>query len=212
MTQGAPGNPGGPEESYGPPFKGQPMDGWGDTERKSYWAFQEAMTESYLRVAYIKLGSDADAEEAVDKALDYILANWQRMLGMEHLHKYAWTVLNSRIFDQQRARRRRPEPADVAAFEAFLNESDGFLTRGADAFEYLAGTIHFYTAVRRLSERQRDAVILYYGLDYSTRDTALVMGVEEGTVRSQLRLARARLLHLLGAPTNSPNEDGKVRA
>ncbi|MEU4729563.1 sigma-70 family RNA polymerase sigma factor [Streptomyces sp. NPDC023588] len=211
MTHGTPTNGGGPEDSFGRRFKSQSMDGWGETERKSYWAFQEAMTESYLQVAYIKLGSDADAEEAVIKAFDYILANWQRMLGMEYLNKYAWTVLNRRIIDQQRARRRRPEPADVAPFEAVLSESDGFLTKGSDAFDYLLGTIHFYTAVRRLSERQRDAVILYYGLDYSTRDTALVMGVEEATVRSQLSQARARLLRFLGAPTNPPIEDGKVR-
>nr|WSW64573.1 sigma-70 family RNA polymerase sigma factor [Streptomyces sp. NBC_00998] len=178
------------------------MAGWDDVERQSFWAFHEDKNKPYLRIAYIKLGSDADAEEAVVKAFEYIMSRWQWMLGIERPHQYAWAVLNSKIFDQQRARRRRPEPADVAAFEAILSD-------GTDAYEYLAGTIHFYTAVRRLSERQRDAVILSYGLDYSTHDTALVMGVEEATVRSQLRLARTRLLQLLGAPA-SPNGDRKV--
>ncbi|MFD9534696.1 sigma-70 family RNA polymerase sigma factor [Streptomyces sp. NPDC060010] len=179
------------------------MVGWDDVDRHSFWAFHEAKDKPYRRIAYIKLGSDADAEDAVDKAFDYIMGRWQWMLGIEHLHQYAWAVLNSKIVDQQRARQRRAEPADIAPFEAILSD-------GADAYDYLTGTIHFYTAVRRLSERQRDAVILRYGLDYSTRDTALVMGIEEATVRSQLRLARNRLVQLLGI-RSSPNEDRKVR-
>ncbi|MFD6917290.1 sigma factor-like helix-turn-helix DNA-binding protein [Streptomyces virginiae] len=65
--------------------------------------------------------------------------------------------------------------------------------------------------MRRLSERQRDAVILYYGLDYSTRRTASILGIEEASVRSTLRQTRNRLAQLLGVPTNASG-DGKDRS
>lgn len=198
-------------DPFGAPGHDPAMQGWTEADRKSFWAFHEDRHKLYLRFAYLELGSDGDAEEAVDLTFEKIMGCWRRMLGMEHPERYAWTILKRRIIDQQRARRRRPEPADVAAFEAALGD-------GADAYEVLTGTIHFYTAVRRLSERQRDAVVLYYGLDCDTRETARVMGCDEGTVRSQLRRARARLLQMLDAPGHphgdgtNPHGDGKVRA
>ncbi|MFJ3880794.1 RNA polymerase sigma factor [Streptomyces sp. NPDC090077] len=116
-----------------------------------------------------------------------------------------WTIVKRRIVDQRRKRNLRPEPTDISAFEAALNETV------TDPYEVLTRTILFYTAVRRLSERQRDAVILYYGLDYSTRRTASILGIEEASVRSTLRQARNRLAQLLGVPTNASG-DGKYRS
>lgn len=54
-------------------------------------------------------------------------------------------------------------------------------------------------AVARLPERQRLAVDCYYFADLSVADTAAVMGCSEGTVKSTLSDARARLRHLLEA-------------
>ncbi|MFE9481317.1 RNA polymerase sigma factor [Streptomyces spororaveus] len=181
------------------------MSTWKPAERISYWAFRADRYEGYRRYGYTHLGSDADAEEATDNAFDSILGAWPRILGMEHLDRYAWTIVKRRIVDQRRKRHLRPEPTDISAFEAALNETT------ADPYDVLTGTIQFYTAVRRLSERQRDAVILYYGLDYSTRRTASILGIEEASVRSTLRQARNRLAQLLGVPTNASG-DGKDRS
>ncbi len=48
-------------------------------------------------------------------------------------------------------------------------------------------------AVRRLSRRQRLAIELHYFLDLKVDDVALIMGCSEGTVKSTLSDARARL-------------------
>ncbi|WP_431040920.1 RNA polymerase sigma factor [Streptomyces sp. P1-3] len=199
----------GPEESGGavglPSRRRQPipMSEWKPAERLSFWAFHNSRFKGYMRFAYLQLGSDADAEEAVDRTFDAIMDAWQRMLEMNHLEKYAWTVLKRRIIDQQRMRRRRPEPADITAFEAAVKDT------GVDPYEVLTGTIQFYAAVRRLSERQRDAVVLRYGLDCTSRQAAAIMGVEEATVRSLLRQARTRLAQLLDVPTEAGG-DGKA--
>lgn len=51
--------------------------------------------------------------------------------------------------------------------------------------------------VGALSERQRDAILLHYGLGFTAAEAAEVMGNQDATVRSQLRTGRRRLATLL---------------
>ncbi|MFJ9339806.1 sigma-70 family RNA polymerase sigma factor [Streptomyces sp. NPDC101733] len=193
-------NDGGPEESgraVGLPSRRRqptPMSQWDPASRLSYWAFHSDRRPAYMRFAYLQLGSDADAEGAVDAAFDSIMNEWLRMLHMDRLDAYAWTVLKQRIVDWQQRRdprRSPPEPMDTTAFEAALKEAH------SDRYEVLTDTIRFYSAVSRLAERQRDTVMLRYGLQCTPGEAAAVMGVDEATVRSQLGQAHRRLARLL---------------
>ncbi|MFF4319826.1 sigma-70 family RNA polymerase sigma factor [Streptomyces sp. NPDC001568] len=199
-------NDGGPEESGGavglPSRRRQPtpMSQWDPTARLSYWAFHANRRPAYMRFAYLQLGSDAAAEDAVDATFDSIMNEWLRMLHMDRLDAYAWTVLKQRLVDRQRRRdprRGQPEPMDISAFEAALKEAH------ADRYEVLTDTIRFYSAVSRLAERQRDTVMLRYGLRCTPGEAAAVMGVDEATVRSQLGQAHRRLARLLDADAQS---------
>ncbi|MFC4470391.1 sigma-70 family RNA polymerase sigma factor [Streptomyces xiangluensis] len=120
---------------------------------------------------------------------------------MEHLEAYAWAILKNRITDQQRKRSRRPEPMDIAAFEAALRD------HAEDPFDVLADAIVLYEAARRLSERQRDLIVLRYGMGYSTAEAAALLGLEEATVRSHLCQARRRLARLLLQAERSDRAD-----
>ncbi|MEV6057930.1 sigma factor [Streptomyces sp. NPDC052107] len=62
-----------------------------------------------MRYAYLQLGSDAEAEEAVDLTFDQVMDRWPRMLQMENPESYAWTILQRRIIDVHRKRQRHPE-------------------------------------------------------------------------------------------------------
>jgi RNA polymerase sigma-70 factor (ECF subfamily) len=53
------------------------------------------------------------------------------------------------------------------------------------------------TALARVDADQREAVVLHYLADLGTADIALELGVPEGTVKSRLSRARARLADLL---------------
>ncbi|GAA0400033.1 hypothetical protein GCM10010357_21330 [Streptomyces luteireticuli] len=176
------------------PRQPTPMREWKPADQVSFTAFYTDRHRPYLRFAYLQLGSDADAEEAVDRTFDAVMDAWQRMLEMDHPEKYAWTILKHRIVDQRRKRKLRPRPMDLMAFEAAVRNS------GADPYEVLTDTIQFCAAVRGLTERQRDAVVHVYGLDFTVRQTAAVMGIEESSVRSLLRLARNRLTRRLNLP------------
>ncbi|MGW6979440.1 sigma factor-like helix-turn-helix DNA-binding protein [Streptomyces sp. NPDC054932] len=177
------------------------MSQWDPTARLSYWAFHANRRPAYMRFAYLQLGSDAAAEEAVDAAFDSIMGEWLRMLHMDRLDAYAWTVLKRCLVDRQRLRepwRQPPEPMDISAFEAALKDAH------ADRYEVLTDTIRFYSAVSRLAERQRDAVLLRYGLQCTPGEAAAVMGVDEATLRSSLGQAHRRLARLLATSTAPP--------
>ncbi len=53
-------------------------------------------------------------------------------------------------------------------------------------------------AVRRLPERQRHAIELYYFVGLRVDEVAVVMGCAEGTVKSTLSAARNNLRTILG--------------
>ncbi|MCX5611172.1 sigma-70 family RNA polymerase sigma factor [Streptomyces sp. NBC_00047] len=171
------------------------MSQWDPTARLSYWAFHANRRPAYMRFAYLQLGSDEAAEDAVDATFDSIMGEWLRMLHMDRLDAYAWTVLKQCLIESRNRRHpgqpHRPEPMDISAFEAALKEAH------ADQYEVLTDTIRFYSAVSRLAERQRDAVLLRYGLQCSPGEAGAVMGVDEATVRSYLGQAHRRLARLL---------------
>ncbi|MFC8094614.1 RNA polymerase sigma factor [Streptomyces sp. NPDC057301] len=183
----------GPEETGGAVGvpKAVPIDQWPMGWQMAFWGFHQQRRSDYMNYAYLQLGSDADAEEAVDLTFDQVMDRWPQMLRMENLEGYAWTILKRRIIDMHRKRRRRPELVDTAAFEAALAD------RSEDPFDTLTDAIELYGAVAALSERQRDAILLYYGIGFTTAEAAELMGTVDATVRSQLRTGRRRLATLL---------------
>jgi RNA polymerase sigma-70 factor (ECF subfamily) len=182
-----------------------PIDQWDVTAQMAYWAFHQQRRVDYMRYAYLQLGSDADAEEAVDLTFDQVMDRWLRMLEMENLEGYAWTILKRRIIDMHRKRQRRPELMETAAFEAAL------AAHVDDPYDTLTDAITLYAAVSALSERQRDAILLHYGMGFTAAEAAEVMGNEEATVRSQLRTGRRRLATLLKLRCPE-HPDGKNRS
>ncbi|MGW7453561.1 RNA polymerase sigma factor [Streptomyces sp. NPDC054787] len=206
---------GGPEESGGAvglPSRRRrptPMSQWDPAARLSYWAFHANRRPTYMRFAYLQLGSDPAAEEAVDATFDSIMGEWLRMLPMDRLDAYAWTILKRCLAERQGRRHpweQQPEPMDISAFEAALKDAH------ADRYEVLTDTIRFYSAVSRLAERQRDAVLLRYGLQCTPGEAAAVMGVDEPTVRSYLGQAHRRLARLLdtSADAGEAGEGGEA--
>ena len=59
----------------------------------------------------------------------------------------------------------------------------------------------FWSEVRRLPQRQAQAVAMHYALDLSLSDIAESLGCAEGTVKAHLFRAREALSHRLGVTT-----------
>jgi RNA polymerase sigma-70 factor (ECF subfamily) len=134
-----------------------------------------------------RLAPDADRDDVLQDALTVA---WRRQSTFDPAKGTAAAWLCTVVANVARhaGRRRReapmtlvPEPPDVPASEA---DSDLAMDVAA--------------AMARLSVRQREAVDLHYYAGLSVAETASVMGVSAGTVKSTLFDARARLRELLG--------------
>lgn len=121
-------------------------------------------------------GSKQDAEDVVQEVL---LRAWRKQHTYDEQRGSVTTWLLA--ITANMARRRARRPLQVEPVEDWRDE-DSHLT-----------AMVIERAIARLSSRQRLAVELHYFIGLSVAETAAVLGVHPGTVKSQLFDARTRL-------------------
>lgn len=122
-----------------------------------------------------RLAPDADRDDVVQESL---LRAWRKRLTYDERRGSAQTWLLAIVADQCREARRRLRPVVTHQELTVVDSSaDVDLERGVAA----------------LPARQRLAVSLHYFVGLSVRECAEVMACSEGTVKSTLFDARARL-------------------
>lgn len=163
-------------------------------------AFHTMNRSGYIRWAERRLGSRADAEEAVDEAFEQLARDWERVLTSENPSAYAWQVLKHRVIDYARARKRRTSLVDAVAFETAV------VKNSSTPIEELEGSIGLFQAISALSPRQQDVVVLLHCEDYTTAEAAAQLGITEAGVRSIDRYAKRRLRELLNPPADQEGE------
>jgi RNA polymerase sigma-70 factor (ECF subfamily) len=113
------------------------------------------------------------SKEAVDEAMVRAYENWKKVSAMANPEGWVYRVAvnwaRSRL--RRRSLWRRLIPPTVVANDPEVPDP---------------AVVH---AIRQLSPRQRDVVILRFLLDMSEADTAEALGIPQGTVKS--RLSRA---------------------
>ena len=147
---------------------------------------REFLATSYPRlVAAVALvaGSRDAAEDAVQEAL---ARAWERA-GTEEIRSLpAWVTKVSLNLSRSRWRRLRAEAKATARLEA---ASDHLQADPRPDVEQ---------ALARLSRRQREVTVLRYYLAMDVNEIAGVLGITEGTVKTQLFRARRALAEILG--------------
>jgi RNA polymerase sigma factor (sigma-70 family) len=133
-----------------------------------------ATTEPKLRRALTALCGSEEARDATAEALAYAWQHWDRVSGMGNPAGYVYRVARSR----SRRHRRRPPFPDVPDA---LPEIEPALPRALSA----------------LPERQRVAVLLVHGWDWTHEEVAGLMGVSVSTVRNHVVRGLARLRAVL---------------
>ncbi len=153
-----------------------------DPDRPGFEEFVAARRAAMLRTAYLLTGSHPDAEDLVQAALINCVPHWKRIA--DRPEPYVRQVLARESVSRWRRRRWRESatdrPADAAA------EGDDL-----DQRETLR------RALLALPPRQRAVIVLRYYEDLTEKDTASVLGIAVGTVKSQARDGLARLRTLL---------------
>ncbi|WP_103502296.1 MULTISPECIES: sigma-70 family RNA polymerase sigma factor [Streptomyces] len=154
-------------------------------------AFHRMHRPVYVRWAEMQLNSRADAEEAVDQALEEIALTWDEVLRKRNPAGWAWSVMRNRTIDLARARGRRPESVGTEVFDTLA------LREASDPIAQFEETMSLRQALSRLTERQQDVVILTYYLGYPSHEVAHHLGITAAGARSLARNARRALQELL---------------
>jgi RNA polymerase sigma-70 factor (ECF subfamily) len=164
-----------------------------DSARLTPEAALAALASAYeFRLRALALGQLQDRQLAEEVVQD-VLYRAFRILESGRPVNWAWlargVILASRS-EQRRAWRRRQVVTDPAC----LPDVTGPEPRG-----------DLLDAVQALPPPYREATLLYYWAGFDVRETAQMLRVSEGTVKSRLARSRERLKRWLGA------EDGGVR-
>jgi len=148
--------------------------------------FSRYVTErsgALLRVAYLLTGNRADAEDLLQTALAKTYLSWNRIQDKGALDGYVRRVLVNTQTSWWRKRRIDEYATDQ------LPEQPWEDTRPAEI--ELRSTV--WKSLAQLPRRQRAVVVLRYYEDLSEAETAEIMGISIGTVKSTASRALAKL-------------------
>ncbi|MFI2207636.1 sigma-70 family RNA polymerase sigma factor [Streptomyces sp. NPDC020192] len=183
-----------------------------DLAPPAFWAFHELYHQAYVEYAYVQLGDRIAADRLVDQTFVFLAVIWQQVTLRESPEAFAWRLLKERVAAELADQGRDPAARETLAFERATQAAcDPILGSFRSEFRAQVAELEdgmgLYAAMARLPERQFDVMILQFALGFSTRRTALVMGVCEATVRSTRRAARHRLAADLGLQFGEDTDD-----
>lgn len=143
-----------------------------DADADSFDGFYRAHLDRIYRALALTLGNDTLAREAADEAMARAYARWGRVRDLDNPAAWVYRVgFNWATSWWRKVRRERPALADSREPAVAGPDADAIAAR---------------TALERLPIAQRAVVVCRVLLDLSTADTAAVLKVSEGTVKSRL--------------------------
>ena len=151
----------------------------------------QANAVTLIKLAVIMLGDRTAAEDVVQDAFFGLYRNWDRLCDHGNALAYVRaSVLNGcRAALRQRIRRERRDRS-VAADVVTVESVEAIVLLSEEHREVFA-------ALRRLPDRQREALVLRFYLGVSEEETARAMGISRGTVKSATSRALAALGRML---------------
>ena len=170
-------------------------------EDAGFEAFVVAASPALFRSAVLLTGDRSDAEDLLQSALLRTLRRWNAITGPPAA--YAFTVLVNLSRDRHRNERRRPATAphhDVPDRPA-VDEVDRLIERHAITH-----------AAWQLPAAQRELLACRFVMDLTVAETARVLSLPEGTVKSYTARALDRMRELLSEHASArPNHASEVR-
>lgn len=135
------------------------------------------------RVAYLLTGDPHLAEDLVQQTLIRVASHWERIVAGGDPDPYVRRVLYHQAVSWWRRRRR-----EHAVSHDMLPERPA-----PDRHDEVDTTLAMRRALARLTPKQRTVLVLRYYEDLTEAQSAQVLGIGIGTVKSQTRDALARL-------------------
>ncbi|WP_433832205.1 SigE family RNA polymerase sigma factor [Actinoplanes sp. CA-015351] len=161
------------------------------SEEDEFRAFVSVRMERWRRAAYLLCHDWHLADDLVGTVVGKLFLHWRRVSATDNPDAYAQRVLTNAWIDERRRPWQRELPADV------LPEPSWTPPDSTGDREQLIRLL------ARLGRRQRAVVVLRFYFDHSIEETAEMLGISTGTVKSQS--ARAlEMLRTLSYATGRP--------
>jgi RNA polymerase sigma-70 factor (sigma-E family) len=161
-----------------------------DTVDTQFRDFVKNTSPLLHRKAYTMVGNWATAEDLVQSTLANTYVAWRRGGGFDNAEHYTRRVLHNVNASWWRRRSSHEQPCDA------MPEPREFAD---DHTEESARRDLMWRCLQKLPKRQRDVVVLRYYEDLSEADSARILGVSRGTIKSQCSRALASLRGFLAA-------------
>jgi RNA polymerase sigma-70 factor, ECF subfamily len=141
---------------------------------------------SYVRGAIVSAGTDPDdAEDCEQETWIRVIRGLPYFRGSAKFEVWLWRIARNVIAQRWRSHSRRRRALEAAAHVQ------------SSAFEHPLENVGIRNALSSIPGRMR-AVLLLAAQGYSHADIAQRLGIAEGTSKSQLAKARAKMRSLLG--------------
>jgi RNA polymerase sigma-70 factor (sigma-E family) len=174
--------------------------------------YVRARQQQFLRAAYLVCGDAHLAEFLLQQALVKLALRWDKIRG-EHPDAFVRRVLFRDAISAWRRTRREHVGLDETVYAAGSPQQAGGpgapLPGAAEARveDRVGGRVDLVRALMGLTVKQRAVLVLRYFEDRSEGETADLLGVSVGTVKSQTSAALARLRAI--APSLEPTLSGR---
>ncbi|MFI7489607.1 SigE family RNA polymerase sigma factor [Micromonospora echinaurantiaca] len=159
-----------------------------DPLEEEFRDFVAARSGALLRTAYLLTGDWATAEDLLQTALTKTYLAWKRLGGIEAIEPYARRVMVNTSTSWWRRRWHGERPTEVLPERAGVDEIEQQLDRDL-----------LWRHLKALPARQRAVLVLRFYEDMSEAQTAALLEISPGTVKSQTSRALNTLRRRLGA-------------
>jgi RNA polymerase sigma-70 factor (sigma-E family) len=157
-----------------------------DHRDADFAAYLAARQPSLLRTAYLLTGNRHDAEDLVQTAFAKLYLSWDKVRDQGSMDGYVRRILvNEHNSLWRRAWKRREHSAEDTVLHALDKPHHDSPDDGVGAA--------LWDVVQTLPRKARAVVVLRYYEEMSEAETAAVLGVSVGTVKSQTSRALAAL-------------------
>ena len=140
-------------------------------DQADFEAYVAARAAALRRTAYLLCGDWHQAEDVVQNALTKLYLAWRRVEKRDGIDAYARQIVVRCVLDERRRGWRRERPVSA------LPDRAGVAERSDDREVLLA-------ALASVPAQQRAVLVLRYWDDVSIAETAAMLGISEGAVKS----------------------------
>ncbi|ROO51304.1 RNA polymerase sigma-70 factor (sigma-E family) [Micromonospora sp. Llam0] len=159
-----------------------------DSVEEDFREFVASRSGALLRTAYLLAGDWATAEDLLQTALTKTYLAWKRLGQIEAVEPYARRVLVNTATSWWRRRWHGERPTETLPERA-----------GPDLIQQQLDRDVLWRHVKALPARQRAVLVLRYYEDLSEAQTAALLNISPGTVKSQTSRALGTLRKRLAA-------------